>query len=220
MTRRLPRLVVLREVLTRTPSGAHVVHSSIHVKFWAESVPPVEAVRPGRCPGCGAASRPLGKALVLVGHGLRERQVRGPARAGEPPELRVISVRRYRCRRCHAVCTVVPRGVVRRRHFGAGAIGWALFLFGVEQRTSRQIRDQVGGLGSAEAGYWITFGRWLAAAAQGALFPTRAAPVLASTRGGAEQIAMTLVSFAPPELASSPLGEQAFAGAEVIARAA
>lgn len=157
---------------------------------------------------------------MLVGHGLRERQVRGPAQAGEPASLRVIFVRRYRCRRCDAVCTVVPCGVVRRRHFGAGAIGWALFLFGAEQLTSRQIRDRVGGLGSPEAGSWITLGRWLSAAAQGALFRTRAAPLLASTRGGAEQLAMALVSFAPPELTSSPLGEQAFAGAEVIARAA
>lgn len=132
----------------------------------------------------------------------------------------MISVRRYRCRQCNAVCTVVPCGVVRRRHFGAGAIGWALFLFGVEQRTSRQIRDQLGGLGSPEAGSWITLGRWLSAAAEGALFGTRAAPQLTSTRVGGERLAMMLVSFAPPELASCPLGEQAFVGAEVIARAA
>jgi hypothetical protein len=157
--------------------------------------------------------------LVLVGHGLRDRQIRGPACAGGSPEQRVICVRRYRCRRCSAVCTVVPCGVVRRRHFGAGAIGLALFLSGVEQRTSRQIRDQIGGVGSPEAGSWITLGRWLAAAAEGVLFRTRAAP-LAATRGRAEQLAMALVSFAPPELASCPLGEQAFAGAEVIARAA
>jgi hypothetical protein len=45
-------------------------------------------------PGCDAPSRPLGARLVLVGHGLRERQIRGPARAGGSPELRVISVRK------------------------------------------------------------------------------------------------------------------------------
>jgi hypothetical protein len=36
--------------------------------------------------------------------------------------MRVLLVRRYRCRRCGAVAVVVPRGVLRRRHFGASAI--------------------------------------------------------------------------------------------------
>lgn len=118
------------------------------------------------------------------------------------------------------MCTVVPRGVVRRRHFGAGAIGWALFLLGCEHRPSRQIRDRVGGFGAPESGSWVTVMRWLSAVEQERLFQARSTPSGASTRQRAERIAMTLVSFAPPELASEPLAEQAFAGAEAIAHAA
>lgn len=132
----------------------------------------------------------------------------------------MIAVRRYRCRHCRAVCTVVPRGVVRRRHFGAGAIGWALFLCGHEHRPSRQIRDLVGGMGRPEAGSWVTLGRWLRAVESGQLFRSRAAPGLVTRRQRAERAAMVLVSFAPPGLASAPLGEQAFAGAEWVAHAA
>jgi hypothetical protein len=139
---------------------------------------------------------------------------------GTAASLRIILVRRYRCRRCAVVCTVVPRGVVRRRHFGAGAIGWALFLLGCELLSSRQIRDRVGGIGAPEAGSWVTIARWLSAAESGQIFRARVQPLGASIRERAERVAMTLVSYAPPELASAPLGEQVFAGAEVIAQAA
>jgi hypothetical protein len=208
---------VLRQVLGKNLSGTHVVHSSIHVKFWAESVPSVEVARPGRCPCCRGAGRPVGAALGLVGHGLRERQVRGPRSAGGRPQALTIRVRRYRCGQCRAVCTVVPRGVVRRRHFSAGAIGWAFFLVGYEHLTSCEVRDLLGGLGPSEATSWVTLRRWLSAARRGALLCTRAA---ASAQQSAEHIAMALISFAPPDVAMASLGEQAFAGAEVIAHAA
>jgi len=211
---------VLWKWLRPTLSGVHVVHSDIHVKFWAQGVPSVERVRPGRCPCCRAAARPLGEGLSLIGHGVRERQVRGPRRVGAPPELLVIVVRRYRCRRCRAVCTVLPRGVVRRRHFGAGAIGWALFVRGYEDLPSRQIRELVGGMGRPEASSWVTLGRWLRAVESGRLFHWRAAAALATPRQRAEHTAMMLVSFAPPELASAPLAEQAFVGADWVAHVA
>jgi hypothetical protein len=157
--------------------------------------------------------------LGLVGHGIRERQLRGPRQAGAVPELVVIAVRRYRCRHCGAVCTVVPQGVVRRRHFSAGAIGWTLFLRGHERLSSRVIRDHVGGHGSLEAGAWVTPARWLKAIKEQRLFRIGTA-LTGSTLQRAERVAMVLVSFAPPALGSAPLGEQAFAGAEVLAQAA
>jgi hypothetical protein len=155
----------------------------------------------------------------LVGHGIRERQLRGPRQAGAPPELVVIAVRRYRCRHCGAVCTVVPQGVVRRRHFSAGAIGWTLFLLGHERLSTRVIRDRVGGHGSPEAGTWVTAGRWLKAIEGQRLFRMRAA-LADSTHQRAERVAMVFISFAPPALEKASLGEQAFAGAEVLAQAA
>jgi hypothetical protein len=110
----------------------------------------------------------------------------------------VLRVRRYRCRGCRAVCTVVPRGVVRRRHFGAGAIGWALFLYGHEHLSARAVRAHVGGFGSPDAGDWVTLRRWLAAVAQGGLFRVRRSPEDFTARQTAERAAMTLASFAPP----------------------
>ena len=104
-------------------SSSHVVHSDLDVKFWMEGPPPTARVRPATCPGCGVAARPLGARLHVVGHGVRERQVRGPLHAGGPPGLVVVRVRRFRCRVCGAVITVLPRGVAPRRHFGLGLSG-------------------------------------------------------------------------------------------------
>ena len=50
--------------------------------------PSVEEVRPARCPDCGVASKPVGGGVVVQGHGLRTRQLRGPQaprEAGAPP---------------------------------------------------------------------------------------------------------------------------------------
>ena len=97
---------------------------------------------------------------------------------------------------------------MQRRHFSAGAIGWALFLLGYEHLSSRTIRDRVGGCGNLEAGVWVTAGRWLRAAEEQRLFRMRAL-LAGSTHQRAERIAMALISFAPPALAAAPLGEQA-----------
>lgn len=132
----------------------------------------------------------------------------------------VVQVRRYRCRRCRAVCTVVPRGVVRRRHFSAGAIGCALFLYGHERLSARTVRDRIGGFGSQDAGGWVTLRRWVAAVGQGRLFSVRSSPVDFTGRQTAERAAMTLASFAPPAARATSLGEQVFMGAEILARAA
>jgi hypothetical protein len=90
--------------------------------------------------------------MGLVGHGLRERQVRGPPDAQGEAVVQVIRVRRYRCRRCGITLTVVPRGVVARRHFGAGAIGLGLLLWSVQGRPLRVVRETVGGIGAPDFG--------------------------------------------------------------------
>jgi hypothetical protein len=78
-------------------------------------MPTCAQARPGSCPCCGAPSSPLGERLIIVGHGLVERQVQGPATADGAPEQGVVTLRRYRCRRCDAVLIVGPRGLVVRR---------------------------------------------------------------------------------------------------------
>jgi IstB-like ATP binding protein len=57
--------------------------------------PDVDRVRPGMCPCCGRAGNPTGKQLGIIGHGLRERQQRGPLVASGAPQMVTVQVRRY-----------------------------------------------------------------------------------------------------------------------------
>ena len=79
----------------------------------------LQSLRGGESPSGGAAGSG-------GGHGLRERQVRGPARPLGQPETAVIRIRRYRCRLCGGLTTVLPRGLTARRHYSASAIGLSL----------------------------------------------------------------------------------------------
>jgi hypothetical protein len=150
-------------------SGEGIVYSAVDVKNWAEKLLGVEAVRPGCCSCCKAASRPLGKALVLVGHGLRERQVRGAAAPGSAPEIRIVCVRRYRCRLCGGLTTVLPCGLAARRHYSASAIG--LCLYGMRQLSLRETRLAVCAWRVAfEPERWTTLARWVDGVERGSVF--------------------------------------------------
>ncbi|HXX68371.1 MAG TPA: hypothetical protein VEK07_14370 [Polyangiaceae bacterium] len=89
-------------------SKERICRSALGVKVWQAEIPSVSAARPGRCPGCGAASRPEGGNLVVHGDGTRERQVWGPAAVDGPPTITTIRARRYECQRCGACMLVVP----------------------------------------------------------------------------------------------------------------
>lgn len=196
-------------------SGEGIVYSTIVVKKWAEETPSAESVRPACCSRCGAASCPPGQALVVVGHGFRERQVRGPAEAGGAPETRLIRVRRYRCRRCGGLTTVLPRGLTARRHYSASAIGLALCLHGLRKLSVGETRLRVcTWLAGFETERWTTLATWLAAIEAGRLFKVRPGPTGTSLRRRAERAAATLCSSA---LSAGALEEQAFEGAALAA---
>lgn len=140
--------------------------------------------------------------------------MRGPLGPSEQASLVTLRVRRYLCRGCGAVATVLPRGVAARRQYAATAIGLALFLLGVVGLAMRKVRERVSPLAlSFEAGAWATVRRWVRAIEQGLLFGSiRASPAGFSIRKRAERAAMTLVAIAPPGLGA---GEAAvMAGAE------
>lgn len=200
----------------RRQSGEGIVYSSIDVKKWEEEVPGVEAVRPGCCSRCGAASRPLGAALVLVGHGQRERQVRGPAGPRGVPQIRTIQVRRYRCRRCGGLTTVLPRGLAARRHYSASAIGLALFLYGLEGLSSGQTRLRVCAWRVGfETDRWSTLASWVGSVEQGTLFTrVRPCPPAFTIRDRAERIAAALCSLA---IGAESRAAQAFEGGALAA---
>jgi len=197
-------------------SGEGIVYSAVDVKIWATAIPGVEAARPGCCSQCRAPSRPLGGTLVLIGHGLRERQVRGPATAEGEPEIRTIRVRRYRCRRCGGLTTVLPRGLTARRHYSASAIGLSLCLYGMQQLSLGETRARVCSWRLAfEPQRWTTLPKWVAAIDQGRLFAVvRPCPPAFAVRDRAERAAATLCAFA---LRSGSLDEQAFEGAALAA---
>lgn len=179
-------------------------------------MPTVEQARPACCSCCGAASRPAGAALVLVGHGLRERQARGPSSPQGQPETQLVRVRRYRCRLCGGLTTVLPRGLTARRHYSASAIGLALFLHGMQGLSIGETRQRVC---TWRAGFeterWTTLPSWVAAIAEGRLF-ARVRPSLAETslRQKTERAAATLCSLA---LATHGLAAQVFEGAALAA---
>lgn len=186
------------------------------VKKWVEEVPRAEHVRPGRCSKCGAASRPPGEQLVLVSHGLRERQVRGPAEPAGRPETRVVRVRRFRCLRCGGLTTVLPRGLTARRHYSASSIGLALCLHGLRGLSIGETRRRVCTWPVGfETARWTTLRTWVVAIDQGRLFPrVRAAPPAASLRSRAARAAATLSAVA---LSGVGIEAQVFEGAALAA---
>lgn len=200
----------------RRQSGTGIVYSAINVKKWAEEAPDAEQVRPSCCSRCGAASRPAGAALVLVGHGLRDRQARGPGEPHGQPETTVVRVRRYRCRLCGGLTTVLPRGLTARRHYSASAIGLALFLHGMHGLSIGETRQRIC---TWRAGFeterWTTLPSWVAAIAAGRLFArVRPSCKEASLRREAERAASTLCSLA---LAAQSVEAQVFEGAALAA---
>ena len=197
-------------------SGEGIVYSGIDVKKWAEEVPTAERVRPPCCSRCGAAGRPPRQAVVLVSHGLRDRQIRGPAEASAQPETQMVRVRRYRCRRCGGLTTVLPRGLTARRHYSASAIGLALCLHGLRGMSVGETRRRVCAwpLGF-ETERWTTLPRWVVAIEAGRLFAAvRPSPASASLRRKSERAAATLCSLA---LSGDGLEVQAFEGAALAA---
>lgn len=153
---------------------------------------------------------------MIIGHGLRDRQVRGPLEHNDPPRTRVVRVRRYLCRRCDAVLVVLPRGVVARRHFAAAAIAWAFALVGLLGRTQSVAWAAVSAWGEPRS-TWITLRRWASAVVDGRLF----AGVRGIARGApltqiAARVATVIRSMSPLR---GGVAEEVFAGALAVAHA-
>lgn len=198
-------------------SNQTIVRSAIDVKTWLARIPSVEEVRPGQCPRCDVASRPVGQGLQIWGHGLRDRQSRGPLEAlGDPVEV-TLRVRRYLCRPCQAVIVVVPLGVIAGRLFAAAAIALALALFGVDRLPLGKVRRRVGPwqrVGASAQGSWLAVRRWVRAIRSGRLFASvRRTPDHFTARQVAERAAMTLAALAAPSLAGEAIAARVFAGA-------
>jgi hypothetical protein len=182
--------------------------------------PSVDDVRPAACVVCEAAARPLGARLVLHGHGLRARQLRGPPLPTQAPTLVVIQARRFRCQRCHAVLVVLPHEAVPRRYYTRTAIALAVTLYGVVGLSHAATRQRVSPLattGVSAERRWYSLVRWLCAIAERRLFPSLPATADQPRRAAAARAALALGAQAPPSLFSASHEVRAFFGALPIA---
>ena len=154
---------------------------------------------------------------MIVGHGVVERQVLGPQASGQPAEQVVVTLRRYRCRACRAVLVVGPRGLLRRRWYGAGAIGLALAVY-ARGETSAAARAWVSPsrvVGGSAVERWATLPRWVEATRRGELFGVAGLAGLARRRV-AEQVVLALAGRAGHQ-PGDDLRDGAFAGAVIAA---
>lgn len=218
--RRQPPTWSCSEPMTRSGARATIRASGIDVKSWVAEVPDVDTVRPAVCPCCGGAGRPVGEPLGIIGHGLRDRQQRGPMVPDGAPRLIVVRVRRYACR-CGAILTVLPSESLPRRLYTISAVAWAMALFGVERASPREVRRRTSPwaiVGAAAAEGWATLRRWVAAIrARQLLRVARPSPPELTARQVAERAATTAAALAPPSIAAAPIRVCAFIGAARVA---
>ena len=120
-----------------------VVHSSLGVKFWIGSPPSVDEVRPATCPDCGEASRPVGEAIVVVGHGIRERCIAYLGKPDEGAEWVTLFTRRFLCLACKTTITVLPKDLVSRRRYSLCVIAVALALWSMEALSAQAVRKKL-----------------------------------------------------------------------------
>lgn len=189
------------------------MRSSVSIKTWQFETPSVDAVRPARCPVCGAPSRPLGGALCLWGHGLVWRQVRGDLGddGSAPSETRAVACRRYVCQSpsCGAVIIVAPAEVLPRRRYLATAIALALFLWAKAGSAQGVVFAEVTGLPPDRLDLpdrWRTLTAWGRAALDGRLFGHRPEPGARSAirRSAVIPVITRLIGAAPPASREAP----------------
>ena len=208
-------------VIEEKRSNQRFVQSRLEIKDWMGRPPPVNEVRPAQCPCCGRASRAA--RLTLHGHGVRERQLRGPADPGEHPTERSILLRRYLCRSCNAVIVVGPSDLEPGWLFSRPAIAWALWLFGVAKLSAREVRRRVSPwatVGATAVTGWATLRRWARAVRDRALFAVvRLCPAGWSLRQVAMRAATTIAALALPADRALPQDHQVWRGALSAERA-
>lgn len=160
---------------------------------------------------------------MLHGHGLRERQVRGPTGPGEPPREQTVLLRRYLCLQCGAVIVVGPLGLVSGWIYSGPAIAWALWLFGVAKQAAAKVRSQVSPwsmVGATAAAGWASLRRWAQAVRDHRLLAlVRCCPLEWSPRQVAARAATTVVALALPSDRGLPQDHQAWRGALNLGRA-
>lgn len=190
------------------------MRAAVGIKAWIAKTPCVDEVRPAHCAGCGAASRPVGSRVVLHGHGLVLRQVRGVLTVGERPGVFALRVRRYACQLCRAIMTVVPAGMLARRQYSGPSIALALHLWLVAGLSDRSVRAQVCAwqVRGRSARGWAQLYRWASRAATLFALP-RALSASEHQHDVALRVLTMLRALAPAAVSCTPIEHQIFEGA-------
>lgn len=190
------------------------MRAAVGIKAWIAKTPCVDEVRPAHCAGCGAASRPVGSRVVLHGHGLVLRQVRGVLAIGERPGVFALRVRRYACQLCRAIMTVVPAGMLARRQYSGPSIALALHLWLMAGLSDRCVRTQVCAwqVRGRNARGWAQLYRWANRAATLFALP-RAVSASEHQHDVARRVLTTLRALAPAAVSCGPTEHQIFEGA-------
>lgn len=192
-----------------------MICAAVGIKAWLAKTPCVDEVRPAQCVACEAASRPVGGPLVLHGHGLLARQVRGVLEVDSKPGALLVWVRRYACQLCDAVMTVVPAGMLRRRQYSAPSIALALHLWLAVGLSDRVVRSKVCAwqLRGRNARGWAQLYRWADQAAELFALPRPVATADAGRDAVVVRVLTMLRSLSPVALSGAPIAQQIFAGA-------
>lgn len=201
--------------MSNTETIPHFVQFEIDVKSWVLKTPDVPTARPSRCMVCDAPGINANGAVVLHGHGLRERSLLGPLDVEGEATVCELLLRRFECQRCDAVITVGPRGLVPGRHYSAMAIGLALWLWAVYRRTDPAVRKRTSPVedeGLSRPERWTTLRRWARAVRDGLLWPSASIGLDWSLRRCAERAARLIWSQGSPD--SSTDEARVFRGAE------
>ena len=186
----------------------------VDVKSWLESTPSLTAMRPARCPGCGVCGA-LEDGVRLHGHGLRERLLVGPLAIGGEPGEHSIMLRRYRCRECGTVVQVGPSDLLPKRRYGLVAIVLALVAWGVEGRSSWDVREAVSPqkiFGHGTRGRWPMLRRWAPEFSREAELPAGSGDGLR----GAAALVRWWAAHTPVSEATASLSHRALCGARLV----
>ena len=178
------------------------------------SLPSADAARPRTCLKCGQPAYEGGE-VWIHGHGVVQRQQRGPVSPEGVGVKREVACRRYRCKACTAVLTVLPEAALARKHFSGAAMALALALWGLCGWSAAQVRAVVGGRmpsGGRPRG-WRTLTRWARQVADGTLWASLDSRAKGAPRQVAAHVAQCLCGWAPPWARAAGLPHQAFAGA-------
>ena len=105
--------------------------------------------------------------------------------------LREVMVRRYQCQQCRLVMTVTTEALLPRKHYGAGTIGLALWLWSVTRWPAAKVRRALSPratVGAAAATGWASVKRWASEACLGGLWRAIGTTLVAGLRRQTERV--------------------------------